>query len=140
MQGEIRHTGIVQKVSEDRITVGIISESACASCHAKGACTAADTKDKTVEIVRSSGLYHVGQQVVVIGRSSQGFKALFYGYVFPFVLVITTLFTSTSITGNEGVSGILSLSILVPYYFGLFLFRNKLKKAFEFEIKSISNI
>ncbi|HBL75259.1 MAG: hypothetical protein A2W90_22205 [Bacteroidetes bacterium GWF2_42_66] len=137
MQGEIEHAGIVQKVSEDRITVGIITESACASCHAKGACTAADTKDKEVEIVRFSGVFHVGQQVTVFGRSSQGFKAVFYGYVFPFVIVFITLFASNSITGNEGLSGILSLAILVPYYFILFLFRNKLKKVFEFEIKPI---
>ncbi len=140
MQGEIQHKGIVQKVSEDRITVGIISESACASCHAKGACTVADIKDKEIEISRFSGVFHVGQPVVVVGRLSQGFRALFFGYVFPFILVVATLFTFLSITGNEGVSGILSLSILVPYYFGLYLFRDKLKKAFEFEIKSISNI
>ncbi len=48
MQGEIEHKGIVQKVSERKITVGIINESACASCHAKGACTVADMKDKEI--------------------------------------------------------------------------------------------
>ncbi len=137
MQGEIEHIGIIQKVSEDRITVGIITESACASCHAKGACTAAETKEKEVEIVRFSGVFHVGQQVTIFGRSSQGFKAVFYGYALPFLIVITTLFASNSITGNEALSGILSLAILVPYYFILFLFRNKLRKILEFEIKPI---
>jgi sigma-E factor negative regulatory protein RseC len=137
MQGEIEHKGIVQEVSENKITVGIISESACASCHAKGVCTVADKKDKEIEIVRFSGLFHVGQQVIVIGRSSQGFKALFYGYILPFIVVFATLVISNSITHNEGFSGILSLAVLVPYYSVLYLFRNKLKRILEFEIKPI---
>jgi len=137
MQGEIEHKGIVQKISEDKITVGIISESACASCHAKGACTVADMKEKEVEITRFSGSFHVGQQVTIVGRSLQGFKALFYGYVLPFLIVIVTLIASVLITNNEGLSGILALGVLVPYYFILFLCRDRMKKIFEFEIKSI---
>ena len=137
MQGEIEHKGIVQRVSEDKITVGIISESACASCHAKGACNVADIKDKEVEIIKFSGIFHVGQQVMIIGRSFQGFKAMFYGYLLPFVVVISTLIISNSISSNEGLNGILSLGILVPYYFILVLFRNKLKKVLEFEIKPV---
>lgn len=137
MQGEIEHKGIVQRVSEDKITVGIITESACASCHAKGACTVADIKDKEVEINNFSGSFHVGQHVTVAGRSSQGFKALLFGYLLPFLAVISTLIISISITGNEGLSGILALGILVPYYIILFLFRNKMKKILQFEIKPI---
>ena len=137
MQGEIEHRGIIQTISDDKITVGIISESACASCHAKGACTVADIKDKEVEISNFSSSFHVGQQVIITGHSSQGFKALFLGYLLPFILVISTLVISNLITNNEGLSGILALGILVPYYFVLFLFRDRMKKSFEFNIKPI---
>lgn len=137
MLEKIEHKGIIQSISEGKIIVGIITESACASCHAKGACTVADIQDKEVEIVRYSGNYHVGQHVVIVGQSAQGFKALFFGYVLPFIIVLFTLFLLNAITQNEGLSGLLSLAVLIPYYFILFLFRNKLKKILEFEIKSI---
>ena len=137
MQGEIEHRGIVQKISDNQITVTIINVSACTSCHAKGACSVADMKDKEVEIYQFSGEFRVGQQVVVTGKTAQGFKALFFGYLLPFIFVLTTLILTTSFIGDEGISGLISLGILVPYYAVLYFFRDKLKKSFEFEIKPI---
>ncbi|MCW0482098.1 SoxR reducing system RseC family protein [Gaoshiqia sediminis] len=137
MSEGIEHTGIIKKLSGEKIIVGIINESACASCHAKGACTAADMKDKDIEIEHFTGDFRLGQQVRVIGKTSQGFKALFYGYVLPFLLLMATLIISLQITQNEGLSGLFALGILVPYYFVLYLFRNKLKRSFEFEIKPL---
>ncbi|WP_163712066.1 SoxR reducing system RseC family protein [Mangrovibacterium lignilyticum] len=137
MSGEITHTGIIKKLSEKGIIVGIINESACASCHAQGSCTAADMKDKEVEIHHFEGNYSVGQQVTVIGKTSQGFKALLWGYLMPFILLLTVLIITTSLNISEGIGGLLALAILVPYYFILFLFRNRMKKTFEFEIKPL---
>ncbi|RKD90155.1 SoxR reducing system RseC family protein [Mangrovibacterium diazotrophicum] len=137
MSGEITHTGIVKKLSEKGLIVSIINESACASCHAKGACTAADMKDKEVEIHHFDGEYSVGQHVSIIGKTEQGFKALFWGYLLPFLLVLTILIVSTSIGLSEGISGLSAIAVLVPYYLFLYLFRNKMKKSFEFEIKPL---
>lgn len=137
MSGEITHKGIIKKLSDKKIIVGIVNESACASCHAKGTCTAADMKDKEIEIAHFSGDFHAGQYVQVIGKTSQGFKALFYGYLLPFVLLMTVLIVASAVTGHEGLSGLLALSALLPYYLVLYLFRNKLKRSFEFEIKPL---
>lgn len=137
MSGEISHKGIIKKLSEKSIIVGIINESACASCHAKGVCSASDMKDKEIEINHFNGEFHIGQSVEVIGKTSQGFKALFYGYVFPFILVLTTLIITTSLQLNEGLSGLASLSILIPYYLILYLTRNKIRNSFEFKIKPL---
>ena len=46
--------------------------SACAGCHAKSACTAADKKDKIIEVEDSSGNYQIGDAVVLTGQSSMG--------------------------------------------------------------------
>lgn len=137
MAGEISHKGIIKNVSDKRIIVCIISESACASCHVKGACSVADMEDKEIEINHFEGVFSVGQQVEVIGKTSQGFKALFYGYVLPFILIMIVLITLTSLQFSEGLSGLISLSVLVPYYLVLYLTRNKIRKSFEFEIKPI---
>lgn len=138
MEEKVLHAGIIQEVSANKLTVIIVNASACSSCHAKGACLASDMKEKQIEIYHFSGNYHTGQQVNIVGRTSQGFKAAFYGYILPFMLVFTTLIISVSITNNEGLSGLLSLAILIPYYAALYIFRNKIKSSFKFEIAAIN--
>ncbi|MHA7109449.1 SoxR reducing system RseC family protein [Sunxiuqinia elliptica] len=137
MSGEISHKGIIKELSDQKIIVGIINESACSSCHAKGACSMADMKDKEIEINHFSGDFRVGQPVEVIGKTSQGFKALFYGYVLPFLLIMIILITLTSLQFSEAISGLISLAVLIPYYFILYLTRNRIRKSFEFEIKPL---
>ncbi|WP_299578110.1 SoxR reducing system RseC family protein [uncultured Sunxiuqinia sp.] len=137
MSGEISHKGIIKALSAQRILVEIINESACSACHAKGMCSAADMKEKEIEINHFSGEFHVGQTVEVVGKTSQGFKALFYGYLLPFLLIMIVLITLTSLQFSEGISGLLSLSILIPYYLILYFTRNRIRKSFEFEIKPL---
>ena len=136
MEEKVLHVGVIQEVSENKITVAIINASACAACHANGACLASDMKEKEIEIVRFSGEYHIGQHVNIVGQASQGYKAAFYGYVLPFILVFITLILTISLTQSEGLGGLLSLAILIPYYAALYFFRNKLKRSFEFEISA----
>jgi len=137
MSDEISHEGIVKKILDDKIIVTIVSQSACSMCNAKGMCPASELQDKDIEIDNYSGTFHTGQKVLVTGTTSQSMKALFYGYILPFILVITILITSMQITGKEGLSGLLSIGILVPYYLLLYLFKNNLKKSFNFKIKSL---
>lgn len=96
-----------------------------------------DMKEKEIEINHFSGDFQLGQTVEIVGKTSQGFKALFYGYLLPFLLVMFTLILFTSLQFSEGVSGLVSLSILIPYYLILYLTRNKIRKSFEFEIKPL---
>lgn len=137
MAEEISHKGIIKKLSDEKIIVSIVNASACASCHANGACSISDMKDKEIEINHFSGAFQLGQLVEVVGKTSQGMRALFYGYLLPFILVMVVLVTFTVLRFSEGVSGLASLAILIPYYFILFLTRNKIRKSFEFEIKPI---
>ena len=71
-------------------------------------------------------------------KESKGFTALFYGYVLPFLIVLITLVVVISITNNELYGGLLSLSVLIPYYIILYLFRHQLKKVFKFEVEEIN--
>ena len=134
MEEKISHEGIVQKVSKNKITVTIVSASACSACHANGACNMAEMQEKEVDIHHFRGEFHAGQLVNIVGKAKQGYKAAFYGYLLPFILVFVTLIIAGIFIKSEGVTGILSLAILIPYYIGLYFFRNKLKNSFEFEI------
>ncbi len=46
----VKHPGVVVKTGPDEVEVMILAQSACAACHAKGACTMADMKEKMVKI------------------------------------------------------------------------------------------
>ncbi len=139
MEEKVLHAGIIQEVTANKLTVVIVNASACSSCHAQGACLASDMKEKEIEIYRFSGEYYPGQQVNIVGHAAQGYKAAFYGYVLPFILVFVTLLVAVSITHSEGFAGIASLAILIPYYTALYFFRNKIKHSFEFEISANHN-
>ena len=128
----IRHSGIVSAVNARTIMVTIVSQSACSACHARGGCLASDSREKEIEVSHNLKPYHIGQQVTVVLKESSGIRALFYGYLFPFLVLVATLVVALHFSGNEVVSGLISLGMLIPYYTGLYLFRDKLTRRFEF--------
>ena len=135
---DIRHKGFVKEVGEDSLIVNIVNQSACSSCHAQGACTVADFQDKEIEISYFTKSYSRGQEVTILFRESQGFAALFYGYILPFILVLTTLIIMTSISENELLGGLIALAVLIPYYTTFYFLRHLLKKVFKFELEEIN--
>jgi len=132
---DIKHRAFVKEVGAESLKVTILNESACSGCHAKGACSMSDFQEKEIEITHFTESYSPGQEVTVIFQESQGFRALFYGYLFPFIAVMLTLIITSSLTNNEVTSGLLSLGILVPYYSILYFFRDNFKKVFKFEVE-----
>jgi sigma-E factor negative regulatory protein RseC len=133
----IEHKGRVDSITDNKIVVSILAMSGCASCHAKGVCSASDMQEKSIEVYDFSDQYQVGEDVNVILRQSLGFRALFLGYVLPFTLILFILIILTAITKNEAISGIGALAVLIPYYIILFLLRDKIRKKFTFTIKKI---
>uniref|UniRef100_UPI003217AABE SoxR reducing system RseC family protein n=1 Tax=uncultured Draconibacterium sp. TaxID=1573823 RepID=UPI003217AABE len=134
-ESDIRHRGFVTEVKGTSLLVNIVSQSACASCHAKGACTVSDYQDKTIEITDVTGNYKAGQEVTVLFKQSKGFTAVIWGYMVPFFLVLGTLIAALEISGNELHAGLLSLAVLIPYYITLYFFRHHLKKVLKFEVE-----
>ncbi len=132
----VEHTGYVEEVNLNQVKIRIISESACASCHAKGACTAADMKEKVIDIfTHKSSEYKPGQKVTIQGEKSLGLRASLLAYIFPFIIVFVVLFMSYAITKNEGIAGIISLAMLVPYFLVIKYISPRLQKTFTFKIK-----
>ncbi len=132
---EIRHKGFVKTVNSDKMIVTIVNQSACSTCHAKGACTVSDYQDKEIEINEFSGNYQPGQEVTVVFKESKGFGALLWGYVLPFIVVLITLIVVLEITDDELKAGLISLTMLIPYYTTLYFLRHHLKKIFKFEVE-----
>lgn len=131
----IEHEGIVEEINNQHIVVRIVNKSACASCHAKGACTAADLQDKLIDIYQSVSNLRVGQKVMLIGKKSLGPKAVLLAYIFPLFLILATLIIVFYTTNNELLAGVISLAVLVPYFTIIYFLKGKLKRIFSFSIK-----
>jgi len=132
----VTHTGIIKSVHNGRAIVSIIAQSACASCHIKGACTMSDVKEKIIEVdLNEDQDYSSGEEVVIEMQQSLGSWAVLFGYFFPFLLVIATLITFTSFGLDQGLSGLLAILTLAPYYLIMYLFRAILRKKFTYRLQ-----
>ena len=80
--------------------------------------------------------YQVGQQVTVVGRLGLGLRATLWAYVVPLLLLMAVLLAVSQVTGSEGLGALMCLLALVPYYGALYLFRNRLQRTFQFQVKS----
>lgn len=134
----VEHSGVVEEVLSKIIKVRIVHESACASCHAKGACNASDMQEKIIDVypldIKS---VKIGSNVIIQGQQSLGLKAAFIAYILPFILVAITLFVSYALTKDEAISGIASLVVLVPYFLLIKYLSPRLQKSFVFTLKQI---
>jgi len=135
MSEVIRHKAYVKQVYPDSMIVTIVNHSACASCHAKGMCNMTGSQEKDIKITNCPDSYSPGDEVTILFKEASALKALMFGYIIPFILLLLTLIVSFSITENEGLSGLLALTVLIPYYITLYFFRDYLKKLFKFEIE-----
>lgn len=136
MANVITHQGIVENITDTHVFVRIIQTSACAHCSAKGLCSSADTKEKVIEVTQPHAPYQVGESVTIIGQTSMGMMAVLVAFFIPFLVLIFSLFISMHVSGgNELLSGLISLGVLIPYYFMVWLNKAKLKKNFSFTIK-----
>ena len=136
----IKHLGIVENIQGSHLSVRIVQTSACAACSAKGHCSSADSKDKIIDVIdTAASSYRVGEKVMVIGETPMGMMAVVLAFIIPFILLIFSLFLFMALMENELYSALLSLAILIPYYFILWLNKTRLKQKFSFTIKPINN-
>ena len=135
MEKHLEHEGTVTSISGSTMVVRIVSTSACGGCAAKSYCVPYGDNNREILIENFSGNFVLGERVTVIMKESLGFIALFVGYVTPFLVVMATLITSYLVTSNELVSGLLSLLVLVPYYFTIKLLNPKITKTFGFSVQ-----
>jgi len=136
----LKHLGIVENIQGSHLSVRIVQTSACAACSVKGHCSSADSKDKIIDIIDTAAAsYQVGENVMVVGETSMGMQAVALAFIIPFVLLIFTLFLFMALIENELYAALLSLAVLVPYYYILWLNKTRLKQKFSFTIKPINN-
>ena len=133
---EITHRGRIVSITPEVTTVEIVSESACAACHAKGLCSLGDSKVKQVELpTRGWDNYSVGQEVSVVLRATMGHKAVWLAYVVPLIILVAVLLGILSAGGSELSAGLGAIGAVAVYYGVIWLMRERLRKEYVFNIK-----
>jgi len=136
----MNHSGVISKITNSTITVSLEGNINCDSCKAKAACGISESNSKEIEITnpsiehkRTFQSFQLNDGVEVVIRTELGLKAVFWAYVFPFILMLTVLLI-TSTLFKEWVAGLLSIAILIPYYFMLYVLKNSFKKMFRLTV------
>ena len=137
MAADIEHKGRVVEVTPALTTVEIISESACSSCHAKGLCGIDSSKRKEIQLPTSGwDNYAPGDEVTLVLKSSMGHKAVWVAYVIPLVVLFAVLMLLSAVGVSELAAGLSAIGAVALYYLGIWLFRDKLKNEYIFNIKN----
>ena len=133
---EISHIGKIVEMNPQFTTVEIVSEAACASCHAAGLCGLSEYKTKAVQVPTSTTVfYEPGEEVEVVLKASMGHKAVWLAYVLPLVILLAGILVSLKLGAGELVSALVALAAVGLYYLGIYLLRDKLQDEYIFTIR-----
>jgi sigma-E factor negative regulatory protein RseC len=135
-KNEIRHSGRILEITPDFTTVQIVVSSACSSCHAKAMCGMSEDEEKVIMVPTDPYAEHkVGDEVQVMTKMSMGMKAVWISYVIPLAILMILILSLSRVIGNEYLTGLGAITGVALYYFGIWLFRDRLSNEFVFYIK-----
>ncbi|MBQ7812481.1 MAG: SoxR reducing system RseC family protein [Bacteroidales bacterium] len=135
-KNEIAHTGKIIEITPDFTTVEITVSSACSSCHAKGLCGMSEEEDKIIMVPTDPYAGHeVGDEVAVKTKMTMGLKAVWISYVIPLVILLILILSLSAVFEKEYMTGLVSIAGVALYYFGIWLFRDRLSNEFVFYIE-----
>ena len=134
-KNEIAHAGKVIDVTPDFTTVEIIASSACSGCHAKGLCGMSEEQEKII-MLPTNGFddFKVGDEVQVLTKMTMGLKAVWISYVIPLIILMILILSLSPVFKNEYLCGLVAVAGVAIYYFGIWLFRDRLSNEFVFYI------
>ena len=134
-KNEITHPGRIVEITPDFTTVEITVSSACASCHAKGLCGMSEEEDKVIMVPTDPyTLRAVGDEVTVKTKMTMGLKAVWISYVIPLAILMILILSLSAVFEKEYMTGLVSIAGVALYYFGIWLFRDRLSNEFVFYI------
>ena len=137
MSAKISHSGIVASISKGGVQIRILQTSACAACKVAGHCNASESKEKIVDVLNVNDIstLKVGDHVIVTASHDVAKRALLLGFGIPFMVLVTVLLIMLKVFSNEGLAAITALLSLIPYYWVLYLMRDKIQKKMSFFIE-----
>jgi positive regulator of sigma E activity len=131
----IEQKGTVEEITSHYIRVKTRRDVLCGHCNAQGICYMGDGAERIIEINNFTSDIKLGDTVGITISRGMGNKAIVLGYLVPFLILVGTLLMLSQVGLEEWLTGVLSISALIPYFFMLFLLRNRLRKTFRFSAR-----
>ena len=91
----------------------------------------------TIPLTDDRARWTVGQTVNVTISDATATWALLFGFGLPLLAMVLTVVAAIVAGAGEGVAGLLSIAVLIPYYVALWLMRSKLDRRLQFSITKI---
>jgi len=129
----VKHTGTISKIADGFITISLDGDMNCVACNARAACGVSESNSKEIKIVNTDRSFQLNEGVNVIMQKELGLKAVFWAYIFPFILLFSVLIVASTFL-KEWIAGLLSIFVLIPYYLMLHFFNNSFESAFKISI------
>ncbi len=133
---KMTHTGTIKTIVDQVAQVVIDDNLDCAACSIKGSCSVINSNKDILKINVDKTGFKTGEKVEIIMSSQMAFFALFWAYIFPFIILISGVIV-LSFYVDEGIAGLISILILIIYYLMLFLYRKYFNKRFNLKIKHL---
>lgn len=132
----IEHDGVISSVDGRSLKVEIVSQSACAACHARGQCISSlDSAVRVMEVTAPEDeSYTVGERVRLSVTGRSGILAVVLCYIVPLVACIVTLALLVHYGISEGISAAISLALVAVYMLILFTFRRSIARKVDIKI------
>lgn len=131
------HKGIVQKRSGNSLEIEIVDGLECSSCSHKGSCHISDSNSDLLEVETTDKHFKEGDNVSIHLSGQKAISALFWGYLFPFIILMTSVIVF-SLFFSEGVAGGITLLVLSVYYLLIYLNKKYFSKKFDLKVSKMS--
>ncbi len=131
----IEHDGVVTQVADTFIIVTIQSQTACAGCHAKGACGMSEMALKSITAEKPNTNVKVGDKVIVSASTGNAMLSVLLAYIVPSALIIVILTLLVLAGFSEVMAATLSLLTMAIYFITLYLLRDKFAQKIKFKVK-----
>ena len=131
----IEHDGVVTQVADTFIIVTIQSQTACAGCHAKGACGMSEMALKSITAEKPNEDVKIGDKVIVSASTQNAMLSVLLAYIVPSALIIVILTLLILAGVSEVMAATLSLIAISAYFICLYLLRNKFAQKIKFKVK-----
>jgi len=132
---DIKHLGIIRKITDDFYYVAVERTPACQGCAAKNFCNIHSNENDFIPVQRlPHQTFNTGDEVTIALTEKLGWKAVFYGYMMPFVALITGVIVAAAANLSQSAVGFTGIGALVVYYVVFSFFSKKIDKQFYFRI------
>lgn len=129
MKDLIRHSGVVQNIEGDKISVLIVQAAACSGCKAKDLCSSSESKEKIINVVDPlASKYKIGEEVVVCSALTAGKLAVRLAFGIPLLIIVLWSLLSIIVLHLHE---LLTTGILFLLLFIYFVVLNKMQHRFD---------